>query len=437
MPNRIQGTHVLIPGKNWKLSLAELIMLLKSKGIEFEVNQISKEFFAFTAKEKAKTIVIDDLGGILKIGKINSELATHIVSKAFLQKDKRAQAQINANITSGCIIPRMLEASLGRILFGVSVYCAENSLRPVCKRIQRFLGSTIKRKLSVYNRKSSFIGFSKERDRPQLTPVEVLKKDFVGKNAEILFCIGTKHTVIATTTAVHNPFEFQKRDVDKPVQRRIFAIPPRLAKIMVNLASCSTSKLLLDPFCGVGTILQEALLTGARVIGLDINPWCTKATTVNLKWIEKEYTLKDAEFTVVQGDACKLTKYIGKEVDCIASEPDLGPALRQNPTTPYAENIVKRLKPIYHNFLQEAYRVLKKGGRLVLVTPYLRTRSGKPVTLPVDERAKEIGFGIVYPFLENVFDEDIEVKPNMAKMASFLDYEKRHKVGREIHIFQK
>ncbi len=437
MPNRIQMTCVLIPGKNWKLSLAEVIVFLKSKGIKFEVNQLSREFVAFTTKERTNAITIDDLGGTLKIGKTNSEFNTQVVKKAFLQKDKLAQAQIAKSATSGCVISEMLEASFGKIRFGVSVYCSENSLRPVSGRLQRFLGSTIKRELSSHDRNSSFIGFAKKRKQPQLTPVEVLKKDFVGNKAEILFCIGTKHTIVATTTAVHNPFEFQKRDVKKPVQRKIFAMPPRLSKIMVNLASCSTGKLLLDPFCGVGTILQEALLVGARVIGLDINPWCIKATTKNLEWIKKEYTLKDAEYTVVQGDARRITDKIGGEVDCIASEPDLGPALRQVPTAPYAERIVRRLKPIYHDFLQEAYKALKKDGRLVLVAPYLRTRSGKPVTMPIEERAIDIGFRRVYPFQENVFNEDIEVKANMGKMSSFVDYQKRHKVGREIHIFQK
>ena len=68
------------------MSLAELIMFLKSKGTEFEVNQISKEFFAFTAKEKANTIVIDDLGGILKIGKITQGFAPKLLVWRFFRK---------------------------------------------------------------------------------------------------------------------------------------------------------------------------------------------------------------------------------------------------------------------------------------------------------------------------------------------------------------
>ena len=139
----------------------------------------------------------------------------------------------------------------------------------------------------------------------------------------------------------------------------------------------------------------------------------------------------------MQGNACKLPNELENEVDCIATEPDLGPALRQVPTSPYAEKIINKLKPMYNGFLQEAYRVLKKGGHLVFVAPYLRTRSGGPVTMPVEEKAKSIGFKKVYPFQENIFGEDVDVKYKMAEMASFLDFEKRHIVGREIFVFQK
>ena len=76
----------------------------------------------------------------------------------------------------------------------------------------------------------------------QLSHVEVLKKILVENKGEILICVGKEETWIAATTAVHNPFEFQKRDVYKPNQRKIFAMPPRLARIMVNLSGCTPGK---------------------------------------------------------------------------------------------------------------------------------------------------------------------------------------------------
>jgi tRNA G10 N-methylase Trm11 len=437
MPSATQTTYVFIPGKNWKLSLAELVSFLEAREVKFEICQFSKEFFAARIEEDADALAIADLGGILKIGSVTTNFATQIVGKAFLQKDKQAQEQIRRDITSNGLIEEMLVAASGKTIFGVSVYCAEEILRPVSKSIQRFVGSSIKRELVAQGKKSSFMGFSKNREHPQLSPVEVLKKNLVENKAEILFCIGKKQTVVSTTIAVHNPFEFQKRDVGKPSQRKIFAISPRLAKIMVNLAFCTSGKLLLDPFCGVGTILQEALLIRAKVVGVDANPWCVKAAMENLEWLKKEYALKEAEYTIVQGDARRLTGKLDEEVDCIATEPDLGPALRQVPTTPYAAKIIAKLEPLYYSFLKEAYRILKKNGRLVLVTPYMRTRSGRPVTMQIGEEAVAIGFKRVYVFQEKVFAKDVDVKEKMAGMASFVDAEERHKIGREIHVFQK
>jgi len=437
MSSATQAVYVFISGKNWKLSLAELIAFLEARKVQFEVQQLSREFFAVSTEEDANALAIADLGGTLKIGATKADFATQIVEKMFLQRNKQAREHIGREIAASGLIAEMLEASSGKTVFGVSVYCAEDSLRPVSKSIQRFVGSTIKRELAAHGRKSGFMGFSRNREQPQLSAVEVLKKNLVENKAEILVCIGKKQTVTATTVAVHNPFEFQKRDIGKPMQRKIFAISPRLSKIMVNLASCTAGKLLLDPFCGVGTILQEALLAGARVAGVDINPWCVKATTVNLGWLKEEYALKGAEYVVVQGDARRLIGKFEDEVDCIATEPDLGPALRQVPTMPYAAKIVAKLEPLYSSFLKEAYGILKKGGRLVLVAPYMRTRSGKPVIMPVGEKAVSVGFKRVCLFQEKVFAEDVNVKKELAEMASFVDAEERHKVGREIFVFQK
>jgi tRNA G10 N-methylase Trm11 len=281
------------------------------------------------------------------------------------------------------------------------------------------------------------MGFSKNREQPQLTHIEVLKKNLVENKAEILFCVGIDQTLLATTVAVHNPFEFQKRDIGKPNQRKIFAMPPRLARIMINLASCTPGKTLLDPFCGVGTILQEALLAKAKVFGVDINPWCVKAAGENLEWLKREYALKEAEFTVLPGDARRLKDKIVQEVDCIVTEPDLGPALRHVATTPYATKIIGELEPLYYSFLEEAYNLLKGDGRLVLVAPYIKTRSGKPVTMRIGEEAVKTGFKKVYLFQRRIFAEDSGVQENLMEMASFVDVEERHKIGREIHIFQK
>jgi len=71
------------------------------------------------------------------------------------------------------------------------------------------------------------------------------------------------------------------------------------------------------------------------------------------------------------------------------------------------------------------------------VSPYIKTRSGKPITMGIEKKALEIGFERVYPFQRGFFAEDTVVSEKLLAMASFVDAEERHKVGRMINVFQK
>ncbi len=430
--------QIFIPGKNWKLSLAELFSSFHTRRINFGVKSISRQFFAIENDTEKGFHDIESLGGFIKIGKIKAKISTKDFKEAFIQNNKETKKQIIKKIESYDLIKDNLQKASKKIVFGVSVYCAENYLNTNTRKIQRFIGSTIKRELERQGRKSKFMGFSKNRRNPQLSHVEVLKKNLVENKAEILVCIGKEYTFIATSSAVHNPFEFQKRDIGKPVQRKIFAIPPRLARIMVNLAACKEGNTLLDPFCGVGTILQEALLSKAKVIGMDINRWCVEATNHNLDWVRKEYTLTNAEYRVIQGDAARLSQKVGwQQVDCIATEPDLGPALRQVPTTAYAMRILEKLEPLYRTLLEEAEKVLREDGRLVFTSPHIKTRSGKPVSMDIKQLAIKTVFHKAPLFEGRFFKENSTSYQKLRGADSFTDVERRHKIGRKIHVFQK
>jgi tRNA G10 N-methylase Trm11 len=429
------NTYTYISGKNWKLSLAELISYLKLKNNEFRINEFSKAFFIITINGQHDPD-IEHLGGTLKIGKVTSTIDTKTLERAYTKKDKTAKEKIEATFSSNDIIDEMLSTNSSKLVFGVSIYCSGRALRNISRFMHHSIGNIIKHELSTRGKKSRFLGFPKQREQPQLTHVEVLKKNLVKNSAEVLLCIDEKQIWISKTIAVHNPFEFQKRDISRPVQRRIFAMPPRLAKIMINLASCEAGSTLLDPFCGIGTILQEALLANAKVIGLDWNPWCVNASQTNLHWLIKEYGLMNADYTILHGDARHLTDLLQEKIDCIVTEPDLGPALRQVPTTSYARRIIEKLRPLYSDFLREAYAVLKRDGRLVIVTPYVKTRSGEPVTMHIEQKAKDVGFEISYPFQNHDFAED-NLLTCLTRTTSLVDVAERHKIGREIHILQK
>jgi len=427
-------SQVFISGKNWMLSLAELTAYLETHNIKFEVQYFNREFFVIEVEKPLGPSEMEDLGGTIKIGDPKITLPTDLIKEAFIIKNKQAQKQVTATIAESSI-PKNMQPD--KVFFGVSLYFTDNAYAPMGMRMQRAIGSAIKDELKVLGKKADFMGFGVDRKQAQLTHVEVIKKNFVENQAEVLFCIGKTQTWVATTVAVHNPFEFQKRDIQKPNQRVIFAMPPRLARIMVNLSACNKGKVLLDPFCGVGTILQEALLEKAAVIGIDKNSWCVEAAEENLEWLIQTYELHDTDFRVLQGEVEQLAEKIGLEmVDSIVSEPDLGPALREVPTGPYAEKIMEKLEPLFSSYIEESYRTLKTGGRLILVTPYIKTRSNEAVTMPINEEIERVGFKRVYAFNFGMFNRDLDVG-KLVHAASLVEMDERHKIGRKIHILQK
>ena len=430
-------TYLFVSGKNWMLSLAELTAYFRARAIEFKIEYFSTEFFTLTFTKEINPSVIDDLGGTIKIAHVKAQLSSEIVKEGFLGRKKPAQKQLSQAVTQCGAIEGMTKAP-DKLLFGVSIYTSDNTVKTFGGRIQRYIGSAIKDELAAVGKKSSFMGVAEDRAEAQLSHVEVLKKNLVEYQAEVLLCVGKTQTWIGNTIAVHNPFEFQKRDVYKPNQRAIFGMPPRLARMMVNLSACTSGKTLLDSFCGVGTILQEALLEHAAVVGVDVNPWCVKAAEENLDWAAREYCISGADFRIVQGDVEMLAAKVGLEsVDCMVSEPDLGPALREVPTGPYAQKIIEKLEPLFLGFIEEAYRVLKPDGRLVLVTPYIRTRSRDAVTMPIEEKLKEVGFKRVYVFTDDMFSAEAPEHGRLMGAPSLVEMDERHKIGREIHILQK
>ncbi len=430
-PNR----HVFVSGKNWKLSLAELLAFLDTSGFEFQVYGHSRSFFVLDTDRPIDPSMIDHLGGIIKIGALVLTIPFATITDVFLKRDKQSRESVKQVLSSSVVVDRIFSFPLRTRIFGVSVYVDDNRLWGRAGEMQRFLGSCLKKQLAFRGERSDFMGYPKTRERPQLTHVEVLKKGLVENSGEVLFCVSAKGTFLAKTIGVHNPFDFQKRDVERPRQRSMFSIPPRLARIMVNFTKCRGGSVFLDPFCGVGTILQEAALAGAEVIGVDTDPQCVAACKLNLDWLRREYHLDKMRAEVHVGDARRLDLIKNEAVDCIATEPDLGPPLRHFPTQTHAQAIVTRLQPLYEDFLAEAYRVLKLNGQLTMSAPWIKTRDGDHVSMRLRELGESQGLRIVYPFERTNFKEELSKNPSLAE--DLVDVEERHRIGRAIYVFAK
>jgi tRNA G10 N-methylase Trm11 len=180
----------------------------------------------------------------------------------------------------------------------------------------------------------------------------------------------------------------EKRDMEKPVRREQLAISPRLAKILINLSGAKPGMLLLDPFCGIGGILQEALLKGIKCHGIDNDAEAIKGAEKNLKWIVENHEI-GAKYALEQQDSRKASDL---QFAAIATETPLGKILRKKPQDNLAEQIISDFEAMIIPILTKLKAVKKPGARIAITFPAIRKfvvdcdkiaqRSGLRVSVP-------------------------------------------------------
>jgi 23S rRNA G2445 N2-methylase RlmL len=138
-------------------------------------------------------------------------------------------------------------------------------------------------------------------------------------------------------------------------EHRPASLRPTVAAAMVRLAGAAPGQVVLDPMCGAGTILAEQLERGRRlrpeaprVLGGDLDFAAVRAAAANLR------RLGPAD--LAHWDAGRLP-LPDAAVDRIVSNPPFGKQL----STP------EEVGPLYRRTLPEYDRVLRPGGRAVLL----------------------------------------------------------------------
>lgn len=207
-----------------------------------------------------------------------------------------------------------------------------------------------------------------------------------GKDAELLVLAqGTQWTAIQIQ-ATQDIDDLSRRDRGAPFQHgRRGMLPTKLARVMVNigmgLVPDVASPRLLDPFCGTGRVLMEGVLLGADVWGADIDPLAIEATKGNLDWLARRYELPapiSAE-RLLASDIKRLPDYLAADsIDCIVTEPDLGPPQSRVLGQHEASQILTALKPTYDHLLSTANQLLTKTGVIVTVFPVIGNQSLRP-----------------------------------------------------------
>lgn len=192
------------------------------------------------------------------------------------------------------------------------------------------------------------------------------------------------------------PYEaFAHRDMDRPqrMQRRGM-LPPKLARMLINLGRTAQTKILLDPFCGGGGLLAEGLALGLEAWGCDWDERAVAATRENLTWLQETHP-NLPPWRVWCGDARKLIGQLQPlTVDLVATEVDLGPPLRREAEPAKVQEYIRKLKPTYLKALGQVRALLRPGGRAVVALPCWPTGSGL-MHVPVKSELAMMGYSEV------------------------------------------
>lgn len=147
------------------------------------------------------------------------------------------------------------------------------------------------------------------------------------------------------------PKPFMER---RPRKRPFFhpsAMPPKLARYMVNMAQPKAGELVLDPFCGTASALIEAGLIGCRVIGLDVQRRMVKGSLRNLL----HYGVKPEGMSVADIRNLPVTK-----VDCIVTDPPYGRS---------ATTLGRETSQILQDFFSAVENCIPKRRRICVAAP--------------------------------------------------------------------
>lgn len=323
--------YAFILGNHPLLSQAELKAVLKEYKIVYDLNDV---FIIETKKIDAEAL-LEQLGGTIKIVEIKKEIKK-------IEEIKLAEIlDINPEKKNK---------------FGFSIYHKAKIPKPLLA-----IGLEYKKKLKQENIKSRLV-----QSRENILSSVILIKE---KCQDVVLIFEEEKIIVGKTVAVQKFDEYSKRDYGRPARdTHSGMLPPKLAKMMINLAQVKKDAIILDPFCGSGTILQEAMLMGYQnIIGSDISNKAIVDTKKNLEWLNVEN-----EINVFQADANQISKKIKNKIDAIIAEVYLGPVKGEI----NVRDTKQELKKMYQLILKELTKILKPDSRLVIAFPAWRRKEG-------------------------------------------------------------
>ncbi|HBU28151.1 TPA: hypothetical protein DEB00_03480 [Candidatus Uhrbacteria bacterium] len=315
------------------------------------------------------------LGGVIKTGVIHASVAD----------------QDELVLVLSSLITTVRPTDDAKMKFGISVYSGGHRGKLTALRMQaERIGLRVKNNLKQQGRSSRLV----TSKIPVLSSVIVTKQKLLSGGIEFCLFPQAEGILIGITESVQDFEEWGARDYGRPERHtKRGMLPPKLARTMINLAGGNPDKdTLLDPFCGVGTVLTEAMALGfKKLIGSDIDPIASEATRVNVAW-EAERTGVLVEPRVLQTKAEALGTFLAPgSVDLIVTEVFLGKPRTGNEDRVALEKQLDQLVEMYTESFRAFTSILTDGARVVIALPAYVV-DGSVVEPRFVERAQLFGF---------------------------------------------
>ena len=332
--------YIFILGSNPGLSLAEILSIFDIQ----EYTLFEEVLLVESDEELDLKRAIDKLGGTIKIAEYKEELEYKDIKEEFADS----------------IYKESLHRNKGKFNFALSLYGKVNV---------NYKDLAIGVKNILRNKAISSRWVKAQGKEKSLSSASVYHNKLLDKNGvELLLISADKKVILAKTIAVQSFIDYSKRDYGRPKRDSLSGmIPPKLAKMMLNLSGIKSEDKLLDPFCGSGTIVNEALFLGLKnIYGFDISKKAVEDTNNNLKWLEKEFSRDISKVELKELDVRKVSKELSlSSIDAVCTEPYLGPQRGKIE----AQAVKNELDKLYSEALKELHNVLKPKAKVVMIWP--------------------------------------------------------------------
>jgi tRNA G10 N-methylase Trm11 len=425
--------YAFVLGRVHTLSLAELFILFKKHQLEVKIIEASPEVLIVEMEtvldaEKWQKM----LGGTIKILKIIDALR------------KRPQDSINFPLQNYFRPSRLKKDFLknygGKIQFGVSVYLIDMEAQAFGepKRIGMFI------KRGMQDSGASIRLVLPEFNSLALASVVVTKNGLLNKGAEICILAGSETVYTAKTLMVQDFEDYGRRDYQRPIRdEKRGMMPPKVAQMMLNYAAAKPNDAVLDPFCGIGTLVQEGALLGYRMLGTDIDPAAIAGSDKNLEWFRNRYKIPKGKYHLEVSDAKTVSSVVQKlislnafkQITNIVTEGNLGPMYSKYPKAEEIAANFNSLAELYQKSFQEFLKFLPQGANVLLCLPAYKKNQSDYEMFPNIDLITDLGYNITSL-----------IPSNLAKSLPFLKltergtaiYDRKDQiVAREIIMFEK